>query len=65
MLEDPVQKNKIIRDITKTVNLKIYEEDSVIYGKGESSTSIYMVIKGAVSQCVPVAKEYKEGEGPK
>jgi hypothetical protein len=34
MLEDPIQKNKIIRDITKTVQLKIYEEDSVIYGKG-------------------------------
>jgi CRP-like cAMP-binding protein len=65
MLEDPIQKIKIIRDIIKTVHLKIYEEGAVIYGKGESSTSIYMVIKGAVSLCVAVPKEYKEGEAPK
>lgn len=60
MLEDPVQKNKIIRDVGKALRLMSFGEEAVIYNKGEIATSIYMVIKGQVSLCLPVFKESHE-----
>lgn len=60
MLEDPVQKNKIIRDVGKALRLIAFCEGAVIYNKGEIASSIYMVIKGQVSLCLPVFKESHE-----
>lgn len=60
MLEDPVQKSKIIRDVGKALRLIAFDERAVIYSKGESAASIYMVIKGHVSLCMPIFKESHE-----
>jgi signal-transduction protein with cAMP-binding, CBS, and nucleotidyltransferase domain len=56
IIEDPAHKSKIIRDVTKALKLKAYGEDAIIYNKGETSTYIYMVIKGNVSLCMPIFK---------
>lgn len=37
ILEDPVQKHKLIRDVNKNLQLKIYDEGAAIYNKGEVS----------------------------
>jgi CRP-like cAMP-binding protein len=60
MLADPVQKIKIIRDVSKALRLKSYGFDDIIYNKGENSTSIYIVIKGNVSLCMPIFKGAQE-----
>jgi hypothetical protein len=60
MMEDPIQRNKIIRDVGRALRLKAYDEEAVIYNKGENSISIYMVIKGNVSLCMPIFKETHE-----
>jgi CRP-like cAMP-binding protein len=57
MMEDMTQKNKLIRDVNKNVKLLHYDQDAIIYNKGEVSDSIYMVIKGSVSLCLPIFKE--------
>ena len=56
ILEDPVQKHKLIRDVNKNLQLKLYDEGAVIYNRGEVSEGFYMVIKGKVSLCLPVYK---------
>ncbi len=56
-MEDMTQKNKLIRDVNKNVKLLHYDQDAIIYNKGEVSDSIYMVIKGSVSLCLPIFKE--------
>jgi hypothetical protein len=37
IMEDPVQKNKLIRDVTKNIKLKLYDEEGSIYNKGDVS----------------------------
>jgi CRP-like cAMP-binding protein len=61
ILEDPVQKSKLIRDVNKNLQLKLYDEGAIIYNKGETSSSFYMVIKGQVSLCMPVFKGESSG----
>ena len=34
IVEDPLQKVKLIRDVIKNVEVKVFEEDSIIYNKG-------------------------------
>lgn len=55
-MEDPVQKTKLIRDVNKNIQLKLYDEEAIIYDKGDVAECIYMVIKGTVSLCLPVYK---------
>lgn len=40
----------------KNIHLRLYDEDANIYNKGDISESIYLVIKGEVSLCLPVLK---------
>jgi hypothetical protein len=44
----------MIRDVNKNLQLKIYDEDAIIYNKGEVASSFFMVVKGNVSLCLPV-----------
>jgi len=37
IMEDPIQKNKLIRDVTKNIKLKLYDEEGSIYDKGDIS----------------------------
>jgi hypothetical protein len=37
IMEDPVQKNKLMRDVTKNIKLKLYDEEGSIYDKGDVS----------------------------
>ena len=47
----------------KNIELKVYDAEAIIYNKGDISESMYMVIKGAVSLCLPVIKEEDNAEG--
>ena len=34
IVEDPLQKVKLIRDVIKNVEVKVYDSDAIIYNKG-------------------------------
>lgn len=60
LLEDPIQRHKLIRDVTKNLQLKLYDEGALVYSRGEIAQSLYMVIRGRVSLRMPA--EDTEGE---
>jgi len=37
ILEDPIQKIKLMRDVLKNIKLKLYDEEGIIYSKGDIS----------------------------
>lgn len=57
ILEDPVQKSKLVRDVGKNIRLKVYDEDAVVYSRGDLSLEFYLLVKGEVSLRMPVYKQ--------
>lgn len=57
LLDDPIQRSKLLRDVGKNIVLKQYDEGAVVYERGEIATSLFMVIKGEVSLCLPGDKQ--------
>lgn len=63
ILDDPIQKSKLVRDVGKNVRLKVYDEDAVIYSRGDPSLEFYLLVKGQVSLRMPVYKQSGD-DGP-
>jgi CRP-like cAMP-binding protein len=68
LLDDPIQHRKLLRDVNKNLQLKLYDEGATVYARGEVAESLYLVIRGHVSLIMPAeAGEEQEidvfGEG--
>lgn len=57
VLEDPHQRNKLVRDVMRSLKVETVETGVPLYSKGDPAESIFMVLRGAVSLCLPVARE--------
>jgi hypothetical protein len=45
----PHQKNRVVRDVCKNIDLKQYQYGDLIYDIGEKAKSIYFCLSGSVS----------------
>jgi hypothetical protein len=34
-MEDPIQRNKLVRDVNKSIQLKLYDSEAILYNKGD------------------------------
>lgn len=63
ILEDPIQKSKLVRDVGKNIRLKVYDEEAVVYCRGDLALEFYLLVKGEVSLRMPVYKQTGD-DGP-
>ena len=54
-----------MRDVMKNLSLKVYDEDAIIYNKGDLSAEIFLVVKGVVALCLPCFVEHSESSQEK
>ena len=46
-------KNRVIRDVRKSVDVLQFNEGDTIYDIGEKATGVYFCLKGSVAICIP------------
>ena len=52
-MEETVQRRKLVRDVSQKVSLQLFDREGIIYNKGDLADSIYLVVRGSVSLCLP------------
>jgi CRP-like cAMP-binding protein len=60
----PEKKNRVIRDVIRTMKMGHYEEGEVVYQQGSKATEIYFLLHGSVNACILEQIEQSPEEEP-